>query len=187
MIQSPLPLRLPLPLPKYTFIHFADSGLAADQLADDLARQDKDLLVEDFEEPLRNATLAIFYNNDILGNDLRKPEVRNRPLPDGIGNTNVDFMKHFETWLRLRYGSGILGWLAWQRLQQDIPAIRYLFRDARNPADILAIINKAHHKNCLIIALSKPTINFAAPLIPLRSVKPEEYMSTIRNALEPAI
>lgn len=146
-----------MPFPKYTFLlggtHDARFALAE---AIYERHQDSGMIVLDFEQPLREAALAFFFDNDVLRYDLTKTSERDKILPGGYVTTVSDFLKDQERFLISHFGGGILGRLAassyntnnWGEVFDQT-----LIRDAMSTVQIGAFCDgiKARPQDCHVV------------------------------------
>lgn len=139
----------PIRLPMLTFLT-GTPGNGQNDLAAALAMLDNELVTHDFREPLRSATVELFYN----GNFMVEPSSA-EPLPVRSGLTVGEWHGLFDDFIRERLGDGALGELMLARLTEngEINSIfeRLLFRDALVHADIAPFVRKYGARNCLLI------------------------------------
>jgi len=103
-------------LPAFTFL-IGPHGCGKTALATMLAAQNSRVVMASFDEPLREATLSIFFPEQMhLGIDLRSPEGLATFLP-GLGLRSIDFLSLFKKFL-LDLSPNIFGDLAKRRTMQ---------------------------------------------------------------------
>lgn len=181
--------KLPVQLPRFTFF-FGPPGGGQEELAKRLSAEDQCVLVEEFEEPLRNVALALFFNNNIMGNDLRQKEVREKfVLNDPRHGMIATFIARQKRFLEQFYGADILGHLAYNAFMGDIPADRYIYLDG-DVGPILGFTEKLRRKSCLILSfhLEKllPTLLADQDFkhIPLGGITTDQRMERLHQELD---
>lgn len=144
----------PLPLPKFTFL-CGGPQTARHALATAIANRDSEMLLQDFEEPLRNATHALFFGGFNIDRDLTKLEERSVPLPTASASVTVElWLAEFQRHLRSFVDTDALGRIAlhnWIEDGQELFFQRALWRDTQLLRDIDPFVARFGADSCLCI------------------------------------
>lgn len=139
-------VRSPLPLPKFTFL-FGGRTQPRFALASEIANLDREMLLQDLEEPLRLATHSLFYGGYQPDLNLTDPAERIKAIPSvskEFQYTIDDWLYALEELLRAKVTSGALGKIAlWNYVNDNSEFFftRVLFRDAETETDIQPFID----------------------------------------------
>lgn len=139
-----------LPLPKFTFLCGPNTP-AKLELAKAIADQDDTIMVGEFETPLREATVALFFDNNLMDIDLSKSDQRTAAMP-GFQQSAEDWIPVLEHTINM-FGGWTLGRIALQRQQDsgmDSVFERFLYRDVRYPVDATPFLDK-YCAECLLL------------------------------------
>ena len=170
----------PLSLPKFTFLCGPQSP-AKNLLAAAISERDPGLMLCDFESPLRDATVSLFFGGDILGHDLTDENERRKFLPcslswqeaSGGKISTADFLKGLGEFLESTHGPGVLGRIAFKSYLDDgcdTVFDRAIFRDAFAAADIVPFATRFGSDACLCINLGPLTHNFTLPMAGVKCI-----------------
>lgn len=148
-----------LKLPRFTFL-CGPKGLHQKELSITLCEQDEALQFLDFEEPLRCATMELFFGGFQNNRDLTKDEERRADLPNipqmPVTRNVAWFLTFLEERLRSHISDDILARIAYARWKEDGGATifdRFIYRDCSNVHDVDYIANLEGPTNCQIIHL----------------------------------
>lgn len=132
----------PLPLPRFTFLCGPQPTLDIRKaLTEALCSRDSGLLMCDFEEPLRSATVHLFYSGMTMEHDLTDPAERviSPILTFPINATIEEWLSNLSSLLVDCYGPGAIGEIALRDYLSegtDMLFNRVIFRDVESPADV---------------------------------------------------
>lgn len=150
-----MPMRSPmLPLPPYVFI-LGPKGSGRQTLAALLWEDKHTRMVASFDEPIREATLAIFYPEQLhTGIDLRDPTVLAANAPS-TASPLADFMSGLKQGLR-DLSPHLMGDLLKRRLSYGhITYSAYLILDADGPDDVKPFVSAYGADACLLILVER--------------------------------
>jgi len=136
-------------LPKFTFL----TGPNTLPLASLIAGRDSSILIEDFQRPLREATLALFYHNDVLSTDLSQKRDNKDLLPFG-NKAILDWLLDFENFIEKHLGEDALGQIALRDyIAQGWHDVfdRTLFRDTETPDYVKPFADHYGAEHCLVV------------------------------------
>ena len=170
-----------LKLPKFTFLCGPrNSGQIA--LARAISDQDEEINFLDFEEPIRNATQELLFDGFNSSRDMVSEAARAKPISQD--STLDQFYDSLE--LQLRNNSVSLGGIAyasWYGNGMEAIFDRFLYRDCRNPDDMLFFINR-YADECLAIHLnSMAKWNIGCKQIWLPTTDTAECMANLTREL----
>lgn len=186
-MSEPVPRPKPLPLPRFTLLCGPrDRGQL--RLAAALQSQDESLCAVDLEEPLRLATMDLFFGGFRPDLDLSSPSTLAGALPFASGITMDKWLEALAVEIRVVAGDSVLSRIALSEIDErreifPFPA-RYLVRDVHYAAD-LSYFNTTHPSDCLFICFDMDALLLCAePSVVLSSSDPlETHLSIIREAL----
>lgn len=190
LVHSAPPLAKPLNLPRFTFL-CGPYGCGQNELAHAISGLDLDnsLGLADLEEPLRDATLDLFFEGYLIDGsnpDISNPMIKQKRLPEPVGMLTVgDWIGSFRGMLVEQFGADILARLAIKRQREaTFQWERYLYRDLRNPEDMARMIAEHEKDNCLFINCGKlDPVWDGRQMLHLASDKLDERMAQLRREL----
>lgn len=142
----------PLALPKFTFLCGPNTPEKF-ELARLISNQDTEMWLGDFEAPLREATVALFFENDLMGTDLRKVD----KIPGSTILRVEDWLDSLKELVEAKLGSQFaLGELAlrhWESEGLEGVFDRFLYRDLVDANDAMPFVVKFGVANCLHLHL----------------------------------
>lgn len=155
--------------------------------ADAFAKRNTSMLIEDFESPLREATVALFFNGDILNyTDPNKLAETRLPFPSRPQAT--DFIKDLKGLLET-YSHNALGHVALQNYinnQFEELFDHILFRDTPKVSDAMPFVHKFgyFHTLCLSFKYHLTPGPYTKPIIQIIGSTVEEQLKNLDLSLE---
>lgn len=143
-----------IPLPPYVFI-LGPKGSGRQALANLLWEDNQMRVISSFDEPIREATLAIFYPEQLhTGVDLRNPVILGANAPY-TASPLADFMSGLKQGLR-NLSPHLMGDLLKKRLGYGpIHYANYLLLDADGPDDVKPFVSSFGADACLLILVER--------------------------------
>lgn len=180
----------PLPLPRFTFLFRGPDPSSLEPrhaLANAIATLDNTMLLQDLEEPLRNATHGLYwggYNPDV---DLTNPTIRSDFRL--LGYPFSDWIWDLEKLVRERLGPEALGALAVRDyIEQNHEAFfgRVLYRDAHSQLDLEPFMKRFGSEEVCAIHLGlAPGFNLGCRHIWLPVPETEKQIEFLQHELQP--
>lgn len=180
----------PVALPKYTFLVAPPADSKAHALAETLAARDKYLGIMDFEEPLRRATLEMYWGSLTPDVNMDTKNLRTATLPVA-GGVIETWLTAFAGLVRRSYGADILARLAVNAVEESyyVGFDRFVFRDATT-IEVEEFVRSFGTAKCLTVFfciadhMKAKVSNFPCRSVVLNSGKVDEQIAQLETELE---
>lgn len=165
-------------LPPYIFI-IGPQGAGCKTFAEQLYNQDRTRVVCSFNEPIHEATLAVFYPEHLMQDISLTDPAQLAALAPFTSQTIATWLDSLKKLIR-SYSSTLLGDLLKKRLNLARGAFSsYLILDAEQTDDIRPFVNGYGAENCLIVLIERPGL----PITDMTKVFHNTFLPTyiVRN------